>query len=131
MAKTNNYKSEDARLRERKHQFGQPDGNKRGNPSVAVGQREFYRWCESEATLEELKAYSLDPTKPYARRMFVMALNKCAKIQDFFDLTNQTHGLPKQTIETVDAPTIIIDLSEDEEQPQPKKKRGRKPKAKK
>ena len=125
------YKTPEAEARARAHQFGQPGGNKPGDQSAAVSMRSFYRWVESEATEEELTEYANDKSKPYVRRKFVAAMTAAETPQDFFDLTNQTHGAPKQTIETVDAPTIIIDLSEDEEQPQPKKKRGRKPKAKK
>lgn len=125
------YKTPEAEARARAHQFGQPGGNKPGDQIAAVSMRSFYRWVESEATEEELTAYANDKSKPYVRRKFVAAMTAAETPQDFFDLTNQTHGAPKQVIETVDAPTIIIDLSEDEEQPQPKKKRGRKPKAKK
>lgn len=111
-----NYKSEEARLREKAHQFGQPNGNKQCDARTARSMREFYRWVESEATQEELNAYALDTNKPYIRRKFVQAMTSANTPQDFFDLTNQTHGAPKQTIETVDAPTIIIDLSPDEDE---------------
>lgn len=125
------YKTPESEARARAHQFGQPGGNKPGDQSAAVSMRAFYRWVESEATEEELTAYVNDLTKPYVRRKFVTAMTAAATPQDFFDLTNQTHGAPKQVIETVDAPTIIIDLGDDEEEEKPKRKRGRKPKAKK
>lgn len=101
------YKSAETEEAQRKHQFGRNDGNKRGNPSVAVAQREFYRWCETVATADDLENYYNDESNPAARRKFVNALMKCQKIQDFFDLTNQTHGLPKQAIEVEAAPTTI------------------------
>lgn len=113
MKKGQQHKSPEAAERERRHQFGQPEGNPVGNPQLAVNQREFYRWCESVATREELLAYGQDETKPYSRRKFVQALTKCETVQDFFDLTNQTHGQPKQVIEQVEAPTVIIDLGDE------------------
>lgn len=112
MRKGYQYKSPEAEAREKRHQFGQPEANKQCDPRKAVNQRDFYRWCESQATEQELKEYVKDNTKPYARRKFVAALNQCETVQDFFDLTNQTHGQPKQVIEAVEAPTVIIDLAE-------------------
>lgn len=125
------YKTPEAEARARAHQFGQPGGNTAGDQRVAGSMRAFYRWVESEATEKELTEYANDSTKPYVRRKFVAAMTAAETPQDFFDLTNQTHGAPKQVIETVDAPTIIIDLGDDEEEEKPKRKRGRKPKAKK
>lgn len=110
MKRGQNYKSEEARQREREHWFGQPNGNKQGDQSAAGSQRAFYAWCESQATEAELRAYALDETKPMARRKFVAALMKCGTVQDFFDLTNQTHGQPKQVIEQTNLPAIEIVL---------------------
>lgn len=104
------HKSEESRQREAAHWFGAPNGNKQGEPHAAVNQREFYKWCEAQATEEELKAYVQDETKPYARRRFVASLVKCETVQDFFDLTNQTHGQPKQVIEQTNLPQIEIVL---------------------
>ena len=104
------HKSPESAAREKKHQFGQPDGNPKGNPSTAANQREFYRWAESVATEEELRAYVKDLSNPMARRKFVAALVKCDSIQDFFDLTNQTHGQPKQVIEQTNLPNVQIIL---------------------
>lgn len=104
------FKSEEARKRESAHWFGAPEGNPTGNPHAAVNQREFYKWCEAQATEDELKAYVQDETKPYARRRFVASLVKCETVQDFFDLTNQTHGQPKQVIEQTNLPQIEIVL---------------------
>lgn len=104
------HKSPEAAERERAHQFGQPGGNRTGNPSVAASQREFYRWCETQATEQELKDYVRDSKKPYARRKFVASLQKCETVQDFFDLTNQTHGMPKQVIEETNLPAVNIVL---------------------
>lgn len=114
MAKARNYKSEQARLNEKRHQFGQPEGNPRGDQSTAGRQRAFYLWCETQATLDELKEYANDATKPAARRRFVQALMGCERVQDFFDLTNQTHGQPKQVIEVQDLPTIDCKVFGDE-----------------
>lgn len=108
--KTAPPKTPEAAAREKAHQFGQPNGNQRGDPSTAASQREFYRWCESKATHDELTAYVNDPSKPYARRKFVQALTNCDTVQDFFDLTNQTHGAPKQVIESIAPPRIEIKL---------------------
>lgn len=104
------HKSPEAAAREREHQFGQPNGNKIGDPVKAGSQRAFYAWCEKEATLEELEEYVRDARNPYARRKFVQALKKCQTVQDFFDLTNQTHGMPKQVVEQTDLPRINIIL---------------------
>ena len=110
MKKEYKHKSPEAADRERRHQFGQPEGNKQGNPSTAVNQREFYRWCESQATEQELREYVRDESKPMARRKFVAALMGCNTVQDFFDLTNQTHGQPKQVIEQTNLPDVRVVL---------------------
>jgi hypothetical protein len=104
------HTSHEAAERERRHQFGQPEGNKLGDPRKAANQRDFYRWAEGKATEEELKAYVKDTANPYARRRFVAALVKCDTVQDFFELTNQTHGQPKQTIEQTNLPEVQIIL---------------------
>lgn len=121
---TKHYSSPEARERERRHQFGQPEGNPPCPLPQARSMREFYRWVENEATQEELQEYANNTEKPYVRRKFVQAMTAANTPQDFFDLTNQTHGAPKQVIETVDAPTVIIDLSidDDEEDEKPKRK---------
>ena len=110
MKKEYKHKSPEAAERERRHQFGQPEGNKQGNPSTAVNQREFYRWCESQATEQELREYVRDESKPMARRKFVAALMGCNTVQDFFDLTNQTHGQPKQVVEQTNLPDVRVVL---------------------
>lgn len=110
MKKEYKHKSPEAAERERRHQFGQPEGNKQGNPSTAVNQREFYRWCESQATEQELREYVRDESNPMARRKFVAALMGCSTVQDFFDLTNQTHGQPKQIIEQTNLPDVRVVL---------------------
>ena len=110
MQKKHQFKSEEARQRERRHQFGQPEGNKLGDPRKAVEQREFYRWAESKATEDEFKAYIQDEKNPFVRRRFMAALVKCDTVQDFFDLTNQTHGQPKQVIEQTNLPEVQIIL---------------------
>lgn len=110
MKKEYKHKSPEAAERERRHQFGQPEGNKQGNPSTAVNQREFYRWCESQATEQEMREYVKDESKPMARRKFVAALMGCNTVQDFFDLTNQTHGQPKQVIEQTNLPDVRVVL---------------------
>lgn len=110
MQKGHKYRTPEAEERERRHQFGQPEANPIGNPSTAVNQREFYRWCETKATEDELREYVMDDSKPMARRKFVAALVKCETVQDFFDLTNQTHGQPKQVIEQTSLPEVRIVL---------------------
>lgn len=104
------HKSPESAERERAHWFGQPNGNPIGNPKIARQQREFYAWCENVATQEELHAYIHDEKNPFARRKFVQALVNCETVQDFFDLTNQTHGAPKQVIEQTQLPAINIVL---------------------
>lgn len=110
MQKGHKYKSPEAEAREKAHQFGQPNGNKQGDQRIARDQREFYCWCETKATQEELQAYIKNEDNPYARRKFVQALVNCNVVQDFFDLTNQTHGAPKQVIEQTTLPAINIVL---------------------
>ncbi len=94
-------------------QFGQPGGNTPAPFSVAVSQRMFYRWVESKATRDELEAYVKDKTKPALRRNFVSAclnaMNSCDPSL-YFDLTNQTHGLPKQVVEQTSLPEVVIVL---------------------
>ena len=94
-------------------QFGQPGGNPQCAGSVAANQREFYRWVEARATREELEAYVADDTKPAMRRNFVGACLDAMNKNNpdlYFDLTNQTHGLPKQVIEQTDLPVVQIIL---------------------
>lgn len=110
MQKQHNFTSEEARKRESAHWFGAPNGNPIGDHQKAGSQRAFYAWCESQATEEELRAYVMDLLKPIARRKFVAALMNCNTVQDFFDLTNQTHGQPKQVIEQTNLPAIEIVL---------------------
>lgn len=113
--KTRVYRDPDAKAREKKHQFGQPDANPSGNPSVAANQREFYRWAETIATEEELRKYSNDTNMPYARRKFVdLLLAPAEDIEDMFALTNQTHGAPKQPIEVQSLPKIQCEFFGDE-----------------
>lgn len=107
------YKSEDAKRRVQAHQFGQPNGNRRGDPSTAAQTREFYRWVENVATVEDLKSYLADDSKPAVRRQFIKCLLHCEKVQDFFDLTNQTHGYPKQEISMDAPPEIVIEWDVD------------------
>lgn len=94
-------------------QFGQPGGNPQCPGSVAANQREFYRWVESKATKEELEAYAADEDKPAMRRNFVTACLDAMNQRDpklYFDLTNQTHGLPKQVVEQTALPEVTIVL---------------------
>jgi hypothetical protein len=113
MKKEHKHKSEESAARERAHQFGQPNGNPICSQSVAANQRAFYRWVETEATEEELRAYVKDKSKPALRRNFVAAcLNAINKLDPslYFDLTNQTHGQPKQVIEQTNLPSVEIVL---------------------
>lgn len=100
------FRSPESQARQEAHRFGAPNGNPICPPQVATQQREFYRWVETRATINDLKAYVEDETKPAARRQFVQCLLKCNKVQDFFDLTNQTHGLPRQEV-SISAPDKI------------------------
>lgn len=86
--------------------FGEAEGNKTGDPSKASNQRQFYKWAETEATQEELLAYAADEANPYARRRFVQSLMNCETLADFMQLTNQTHGHPKQTLEVQELPVL-------------------------
>lgn len=113
--KSNEPKTPEAAARKRKHQFGQPDGNKQCSQSVATSQREFYRWVETQATEKELKEYVSDDKKPYARRKFIMTIQAAAEMRDFFDLTNQTHGQPKQQIEVDNVRKLNINIFGDED----------------
>lgn len=113
MRRENKYTSDAAREREQAHWFGRKGGNIPGKISDARDQRKFYRWCEAEATEDQLQSYILDESQPLVRRNFVAALLQCKKVQDFFDLTNQTQGLPKQSIELEAPPEITIEFDVD------------------
>lgn len=113
-AKTGPPKTPEAAARKKAHQFGQPNGNKPQAASVAVQQREFYRWVECQATEAELSAYIADKTKPFVRRKFVEAITHAKRVEDHFALTNQVHGAPKQTIEVHDLPKIECKIFGDE-----------------
>lgn len=93
-------------------QFGGPRANPQYHQALASNQRTFYRWVETEASIEELQDYVKDKTKPAIRRKFVKAMLDCKKAQDFFDLTNQTHGMPKQQVEVTELPNITINLED-------------------
>ena len=111
MKKEYKHKSAESAARERAHQFGQPGANPSGCQSTATNQRTFYRWAETEATEKELREYVKDQTKPYTRRHFIeLLLTRCQTLQDVFDLTNQTHGQPKQVIEQTNLPSVEIVL---------------------
>lgn len=110
--KIHKYKSEESRQKAQEHQFGQPGGNRRGDPTKAAQARWFYRWVESTATEAELQEFMADESKPAFQRNFVKAMLQCERIQDFFDLTNQTHGYPKQEINTDVPPEIVIEWTD-------------------
>ena len=80
-------------------QFGGPRANPQYHQALASNQRTFYRWVETEASIEEIQNYVKDKTKPAIRRKSVTSMHNCKKAQDFFDLTNQTQGMPKQKVE--------------------------------
>lgn len=106
MRKENEYKSEESRQREQSHWFGAPNGNTPYSLTEARNQRSFYRWCETQATEAELKEYVKNVENPIVRRRFVKALLKCNNVTDYFAMTNQTQGLPRQEI-TLSAPEQI------------------------
>lgn len=97
------------------HRFGGPKANPRCDPQTATMQREFYRWVESVATEDELKAYVIDQSKPYTRRLYVKKLINVKSIRDIHELTNQVHGLPTQVIEVAEPPKIEIVLTGEDE----------------
>lgn len=97
------------------HRFGGPNANPRCAPQTATMQREFYRWVESVATEDELKAYVQDTSKPYTRRLYIQKLIKAKSIRDIHELTNQVHGLPTQVIEMAEPPKIEIVLTDGDE----------------
>lgn len=90
--------------------FGQPRANPSGNQSTASLQRAFYRWVESVATEDELQEYVRDKSKPLLRRRFIRVFLKAETVRDFCEVTNQTHGQPKQVVETTALPAISIKL---------------------
>lgn len=90
--------------------FGQKRANPSGNQSTAALQRAFYRWVEAEATEDELQAYVRDKSKPLVRRRFIQVFLKAESVRDFCEVTNQTHGQPKQVVETTSLPAINIVL---------------------
>lgn len=104
--------SEEAENRQAETRFGGVRGNPQCHNSMARNQRIFYAWVETEASIEELQDYVKDKNKPAIRRKFVKAMLDCKKAQDFFDLTNQTHGMPKQQVEVTELPSITINLED-------------------
>lgn len=94
--------------------FGQPRANRTGNPSTAVAQREFYRWVECRATEDELKAYVNDKGKPLIRRRFIDVFLRADSVRDFCEITNQTHGAPKQIVEQTNLTDVRIILEDSE-----------------
>ena len=101
MKKNLNYKSEESRAREQEHWFGQPNGNKAMPSAEARSMRDFYRWVESVATQEELEQYVANKKNPYARRKFIQAITGTVTLHEFFELTDQTHGKPKEQVEVL------------------------------
>ena len=96
------------------------DAVQQGLYDAALARRE--KMTYTAATLDELKAYARDENNPATRRRFVRALMKCERVQDFFDLTNQTHGQPKQVVEFQELPPIDMEVfgvkpKEDTEKP--------------
>lgn len=108
--KPRKYKSEEHRLREKAHQFGQPGGNPIGNPSMAANIREFYRWVENVATKKELDDYVKNENNPWNRIHFVELWLANSEVSEVFAMTNQTHGAPKQPIEVQSLPKVEISL---------------------
>lgn len=92
--------------------YGQPNGNTPCPPKIANTQRIFYAWVEQKATEEELREYLKDKSKPAMRRKFIKTYLKAESVKDFCEITNQTHGMPKATLETITPPTIKIELEE-------------------
>lgn len=90
--------------------FGGPRGNQQGNQSAAASQRAFYRWVECEATEEELVEYANNGKNPLIRRKFIECFVKANSIRDFLEVTNQTHGMPKQVVEQVAPPVMVVNL---------------------
>lgn len=114
MRKGLKHKSEESKERERRHQFGQPEGNPQGESKLAVNQREFYRWAEAKASQADLEQYRDDKSKPFARRRFCELLLQQTDMDDMFALTNQTHGAPKQPIEVQSLPVVQCEFFGDE-----------------
>lgn len=101
-------KTPEALERQKKHWFGQPEAN----PHISNNSmRNFYRWVESVATMQELRDYIADKANPYVRRRFIQCFMKCEKVSDFFELTNQTHGYPKSEVQAVQR--VEIELTHD------------------
>lgn len=120
LAKKRRYcapKTPEAAARQALHQFGQPGANPSCPQSIATNQREFYRWVESIATINELHAYEKDVKNPIMRRNFVKAVLNVVNSGDpdlYFAMTNQTHGAPKQPIEVLDLPKVQCEFFGDE-----------------
>lgn len=98
--------------RQHETQFGGVRGNPIYSQSMATRQRVFYDWVESVATEEALIKYANDKTNPLVRRNFVKCYLRARKPSEYFDLTNQVHGMPKQQIEMTELPNIEVKLEE-------------------
>ena len=91
-------------------QFGGPRANPQYHQALASNQRTPYRRVDTAAPIAALQDYAKDKTKPAIRRKFVKAMLDCKKAHDFFDLPNQTHGMPKQQVQVTELPNIAISL---------------------
>lgn len=115
MARSKNYKSEEKRLNEKAHWFGQEGGNKPYPQKMATAQREFYRWVIQGATQKELESYVKNEGNPFFRRQFILRFKLSESVNDFLQVTNQVYGLPKQTVEVQELPPINCEVFGDEE----------------
>ena len=91
-------------------QFGQPNGNPRGDQRQAEAMRTFLRRLRL-MTEEEMKAYAADKSNPYLMRKAVESLAKMSTPKDLFAFINQIEGMPVQPISTEEMPDIHIDLT--------------------
>lgn len=113
-------KTAEAAARVKEHQFGQPNGNRRGDPSAATAQREFYRWVMTKATEEELNAYLRDKSNPMFRRSFIRTWLKSDQVGDYIMVTNQIYGMPRQEVEVQSLPQLNCNVFgvDDEQKPE-------------
>ena len=83
-------------------QFGGPRANPQYHQALASNQRTFYRWVETEASIEELQDYVNDKTKTAIRKKFVKAMLNSKQAQDFFHLKNHNTGMPNKQVEVTE-----------------------------
>ncbi len=100
-------------------QFGQPDGNPRGdgvNKEKLAARRDLQRLLNEiiEMSDDKLKDFYDDKCQPRIVQIFALALHR-GRMEDAMTIWHEVFGFPKQRVETLslNPPKILKDLTED------------------